>query len=157
VTGPPELLEVGIIGRPHGIRGDLTVRLLSDRTERVDPGASFTTADGRTLTVAASKPHQRGHIVTFPGVADRNAAEELVGTTLFGAPVEDPEALWIHELIGARIVEVDGTDRGVVVAVQENPASDLLVTDSDALVPLTFLVERDGDTLVIDPPAGLFD
>ena len=55
------------------------------------------------------------------------------------------------------MVETDGTDRGVVVAVQENPASDLLVTDDDALVPLTFLVDHSGEDLVIDPPAGLFD
>ncbi len=151
------LLEVGTIGRPHGIRGDVIVRLLSDRDERVAPGAVLATADGGHLTVTASRPHQRGYIVTFAEVADRNAAEAIAGTALYGEPLEDPDALWIHELIGRRIVETDGTDRGIVVAVQENPASDLLVTDGDALVPLTFLVDDSADVLVIDPPPGLFD
>ncbi|MFN3217636.1 MAG: ribosome maturation factor RimM [Acidimicrobiales bacterium] len=151
------LLEVGTIGRPHGIRGDVIVRLLSDRDERLAPGEILVTADGRRLTITASRPHQRAHIVSFAGVADRNGAEALAGTVLMGEPLEDPDALWIHELIGRRLVETDGTERGIVVAVQENPASDLLVTDDDALVPLTFLVDHSGEDLVIDPPAGLFD
>lgn len=151
------LLEVGSIGRPHGIRGDVLVRLLSDRDERLAPGEVLRTADGRALTITASRPHQRAHIVSFAGVSDRNAAEALAGTVLMGEPLEDPDALWIHELIGRRLVETDGTERGTVVAVQENPASDLLVTDDDSLVPLTFLVDHSGADLVIDPPAGLFD
>lgn len=150
-------LEVGSIGRPHGVRGDVIVRLLSDRAERVEPGAVLHTADGRVLTVVTSRPHQRAHIVSFAEIGDRTAAEALAGTVLVGEPLDDPDALWIHELIGRRLVETDGTERGIVVAVQENPASDLLVTDDDALVPLTFLVDHSGEDLVIDPPAGLFD
>lgn len=151
------LLEVGSVGRPHGVRGDVIVRLLSDRDERLAPGSVLWTAGGQRLAVTASRPHQRAHIVSFDGVTDRSAAEALAGLTLMGEPLEDPDALWIHELIGRRLVEPDGTVRGTVVAVQENPASDLLVTDGDALVPLTFLIDHTGDDLVIDPPAGLFD
>ena len=64
----------------------------------------------------------------------------------------------MHRLIGSRVVEPDGTDRGVVESVQDNPASDLLVLDTGALVPLRFLVERDAqDRLVVDVPVGLFE
>ena len=55
------------------------------------------------------------------------------------------------------VVEVDGTPRGVCVAVVENPAADLLELDSGALVPVVFVVEHDADRIVIDPPAGLFE
>ena len=55
------------------------------------------------------------------------------------------------------VCEGDGTERGRVEAVQENPASDLLVLESGTLVPLTFLVERSDDRLIVDGPAGLFD
>ena len=54
-------------------------------------------------------------------------------------------------------VEVDGTERGVVTAVEANPASDLLVLDTGHLVPLRFVVARDDGRVTIDPPAGLFD
>ena len=56
-----------------------------------------------------------------------------------------------------KVCEADGTKRGRVQSVQANPASDLLVLESGALVPLTFLVEQSGDRLVVDVPDGLFD
>jgi 16S rRNA processing protein RimM len=73
-------------------------------------------------------------------------------------PDDDPADLWVHRLIGSRVVEPDGTDRGVVEAVQDNPASDLLVLDTGALVPMRFLVDRDDeDRLVVEVPTGLFE
>jgi 16S rRNA processing protein RimM len=55
------------------------------------------------------------------------------------------------------VFELDGTPRGTVVAVQANPASDLLVIDDGNLVPLRFVVDRAPQRLIIDAPAGLFD
>lgn len=152
----PQLLEVGRVGKAHGLRGDVVVRLTSDRTERVAPGSELQTAE-RTLVVNASRPHQKGFIVTFEGVDSREGAEALRGQLLYATPLDDPDTLWVHELIGARVQEVDGTARGVVDAVQENPASDLLVTDDGALIPLTFVVDASDGLVVVDVPAGLFE
>jgi 16S rRNA processing protein RimM len=154
---PADRLEVGYVGKAHGLRGEVTVRLTTDRVERVDPGHVLY-ADGREVVVASSRPHQKNWVVSFEGVTDRNGAEALRGATLSADPIEDPDAIWVHDLIGAPVQETDGTPRGIIEAVQENPASDLLVTDDGALVPLTFFVEqREDSTVVIDPPAGLFD
>lgn len=150
-------LEIGVVGRAHGVQGEVLVKLVTDRTERLSVGSVLHTATGRALTVTASRPHQRGHLVRFAEVQGRNDAEALAGEVLEGDPIDDPDTLWIHDLVGSAIEESDGTPRGVVVAVQQNPASDLLVTDADVLVPLTFLVDRRDGVLVIDPPAGLFD
>jgi 16S rRNA processing protein RimM len=76
---------------------------------------------------------------------------------LAAEPLDDPDELWVHELVGATVVEVGGAERGRVESVLANPASDLLVLDSGALVPLTFVVERTEGRIVIDPPEGLFD
>ena len=152
----PTDLEVGFIGKPHGLRGDVMVRLTTDRLERVTPGAELRT-ETVDLVVRTSRAHQSGYIVGFEGIDHRDAAENLRGCALFAEPIDDPDVVWVHELIGASIEEVDGTPRGTIVAVQENPASDLLVTDDGALVPLTFYVERRDDLVVVDTPAGLFD
>ncbi|MCU1373457.1 MAG: rimM, partial [Actinomycetia bacterium] len=109
------------------------------------------------MTVVSSRPHQRDWIVLFEGVVDRNGAEELRGLKLLAEPLDDPDALWVHELVGCRVVELDGTDRGVVTAVEVNPASDLLVLDTGGLVPLRFVTDRQAGRVTIDPPAGLFD
>jgi 16S rRNA processing protein RimM len=133
------------------------VVLVTDRLERLAPGTVLD-ADGRTLEVLASRPHQRNFIVSFDGVSDRPAAEALQGSTLRAAAIDDPDELWVHQLIGAPVVTVDGAEVGVVDSIEANPASDILVLDNGALVPAAFVVEqRDDATVVIDPPEGLFD
>jgi 16S rRNA processing protein RimM len=154
------LLEVGRIARAHGIRGEVVVSLTTDRLERVARGSVLTGPDGRAYEVVASRPHQGHHIVAFAGVPDRNAAEALRGTVLHAEAIDDPGAVWVHDVVGATVVDLAGTAHGEVVALEANPASDLLVLDSGALVPLTFLVDRragDPPTLVVDPPDGLFE
>ena len=152
------MLEVGRVKKAHGLRGEVIVALITDRAERVAPG-SLLVAGERTLEVEASRPHQKHFIVSFAGVVSREDAEALQGTTLQAEPLDDPDELWVHDLIGA---PVEGASTvltvGVIDAVQANPASDLLVLDNGALVPVLFVVERrDDGVVVIDPPEGLLD
>ena len=151
-----DLLEVGRIGRAHGIRGDVLVHLTTDRVERVAVGSRLK-AKHRWLTVTASSRSNDRWRVHFEGVDDRNAAEALAGTVLAAEPLDDPDALWIHQLIGADVVDVGGTQRGRCVAVVANPAADLLELESGALVPVTFVVSLERGVVTIDPPDGLFD
>jgi 16S rRNA processing protein RimM len=149
------MLEVGRITRPHGVRGDVNVLLTSNRTERVAKGAVLHTADG-VLTVASSRPHKSGYIVTFAECGDRDTAEALRDTVLLAEPIEDPDELWVHELIGAMVVDGD-VERGRVVQVLDNPASDILELDSGALVPVQFVVSLvPGERIDVDVPDGLF-
>jgi len=157
-VGDHPLLEVGRIGRAHGLRGEVTVSLTTDRTERVEPGAVLHAGD-RRLTVVSSRPHQGRWIVAFDGVAGRDAAEALRGSVLRAEPLDDPDALWVHDLVGARVVTTDGRECGKVTEVIANPAHDILQLDSGRMVPVVFVVDESGlpDRLVIDPPAGLVD
>ena len=153
---PPDLLEVGRIGRPHGVRGELYVDLLTDREERVAVGSRLVARDD-TLEVVAARPSNGRWLVIFAGVSDRTQAERLTGVQLLAAPIEDPDALWVHELIGSRVIEADGVDRGRCVSVLANPAHDLLELDSGALVPVTFVVSCVDGVTTVDVPEGLFD
>jgi 16S rRNA processing protein RimM len=155
-TVPDGLLEIGYIRRAHGLRGQVNVELGTDRTERLAPGVRWWAREG-WLTVVSAAPHQGRYLVTFEEVHDRNAAQRLTNTPVYAEPLDDPDELWVRELIGASVVEVDGTERGTCVSVIANPAADLLELDSGALVPVVFVVERSGRRVVIDPPAGLFD
>lgn len=151
------LLEVGRITKSHGLRGEVVVLLSSDRAERVAPGATLH-SDRGPLVVASSRPHQDRWVVAFEGVHGREASDLLRGLVLRGEPIDDPDALWVHELIGCRVVDADGADRGAVEAVQANPAADLLVLDSGALVPVVFVVGAPADGVVhVDTPPGLFE
>ena len=111
----------------------------------------------RTLEVRSSRPFQGRYLVEFEGVHSREDADELRGGLLVALALDDPEALFVHELVGSDVLEVDGTRHGTVVAVQANPASDLLVMEDGSLVPLRFVVAREEGRLVVDVPAGLFE
>lgn len=148
---------VGIVGRAHGIRGDLSIDMKTDEPERrFVEGATLALADGRRLTVAAVRRHRGRLLVTFEGVGDRTAAEGLTGQRLFASvPVDerpnDPGEFFDRQLVGLRVRDHTGTEVGVVAAVEHPPAQDLLVLDVagqprlvpfvEALVPTVSLEE----------------
>ncbi|MGQ0434196.1 MAG: ribosome maturation factor RimM [Microthrixaceae bacterium] len=152
------LLEIGRITKAFGLRGEVLVALSSDRTSRLDPGSVLSTDRGE-LTVVSSALHGDRWIVQFEGVLDRAVAESWRGTVLRAEPIadDDEDVLWVYDLIGARVVLADGTEVGTVTEVQGNPASDLLVLDTEALVPVVFITDHVPGQVTIDPPEGLFD
>jgi 16S rRNA processing protein RimM len=154
----PVRLEVGRIGRAHGLRGEVHVVAVTNRPERFAPGSQLFVGE-RELVVESSRPSGSGWVVQFAGVRDRDAAEALRGLTVLGdASGEAPEGeLWAHEVIGAEVRDRAGARIGRVDAVQANPAHDLLVLDTGALVPMVFVVEHEPGVVVVDLPDGLLD
>jgi 16S rRNA processing protein RimM len=152
------MLAVGRIVKPHGLRGDVIISLTTNREERVAAGSTLCTGDGRELMVVRSSPHQGRFIVTVEGVNGIEAADELRDTELFASPIDDPSQLWVHQLVGARAVDTSGCELGLVEEVEANPASDLLVLDNGALIPLRFVVDLEpGVRVTVDIPDGLLD
>ena len=152
-----DLLEVGHIRRAHGLRGEVFVQLLSDSDVRVAPGASCSRAARRSWSSPHGWPPTAAGVVKFAQIPDRTAAERYANRALRGRPIEDPDALWVHEMIGARVVEVDGTERGVCVVGARQSGRRSARTRLGALVPSNFVVSIDGDTIRVDTPDGLFD
>lgn len=144
------------MAKPHGLAGEVIVALVTNRPERLAPGSVLTTAAGE-LTVQSSSPHQGRWIVRFSGISGRTAAEALRGTVLSAPALDDPDELWVHELVGAEVADVDGRSYGQIIELEANPASDLLVLEGGGLVPLRFVVSHDraANRIVIDPPEGL--
>lgn len=166
------LLAVGRIGRPHGIRGDVTVEVLTDDPDaRFAPGSILTTdPDGvGPLTVTGSGRSGATTTVHFAGVDDRDAAETLRGTVLqidtADLPgLSDADDFYDHELIGLAAVDPAGAALGVVTAILHAPAAPVLTVarpdGRDELVPFVAAIVTDVDLaagrLVIDPPDGMF-
>jgi 16S rRNA processing protein RimM len=149
-----------MVARPHGLRGEVIVELWTNRAERLAPGSRLWARRGptgreREVTVAAATPHHDRWIVSFAGVSGREGAEELRDAVLTAPPIEDPDSLWVHELIGSELLDTTGARRGRIVAVEANPASDLLVLDDGGLVPLRFVVESRPGAVTADLPEGL--
>ncbi len=162
------LLELGRIGKAHGLRGEVVVTLTTDRIEeRTQAGGRLfvgpTRDDAVERVVAAARRHHAKWLFRFEGLDDRDSADALRGQQIYGVALDpgelddDDDVLFVHELIGSRLIDQHGTDRGTVVSVIDNPAADLLELDGGALVPLTFVTEASGGRITVDAPDGLFD
>lgn len=146
--------------KPHGLRGEITADVWSDVPDRFAVGTTFATTGGpaATLTVASVRAHQGRLLLTFDGVESREAAERLRGVELLAPHVPVEGALWVHELVGCRMVDTAGRELGTVAAVEPNPASDLLVLEGGALVPARFVVDhRPGVSVTVEVPEGLVE
>lgn len=152
------LLEIGRVIRPHGLRGEVVVELVTNRPDRLDPGTVIAGPRG-PLRITASRPFQARHLVQFEGIHTREQAELLRDYVLRAEPLEDadPDTLWVHELVGAEVRDAEGTPLGEVKAVEENPASDLLVLENGGLIPCRFVVSAAGGVVTVDIPEGLLE
>jgi 16S rRNA processing protein RimM len=149
-------LDVGAIRKAHGLNGQVHVELFTDRTERLDPGTVLETDRG-PLTVTHSAAHGRGFLVRFAEITDRASADAWRGVILRAERIDD-DSLWVDQLYGATVVTTDGVVRGVVTAVEQHPSADLMVLDTGALVPVTFVTDVESPTrVVVDVPPGLFE
>jgi 16S rRNA processing protein RimM len=149
-------LEIGRVGKAHGLKGEVTAVITSDRPERTAPGAVWFLGEDRYV-VAAIRPFQQRWIALLEGVGTREAAEALTGSVISAEPIDDPDALWVHELVGAVVATPDGRTWGRVASVLSNPANDLLELEDGTLIPERFVTDASAlpERLVVDPPEGL--
>ena len=152
-------LEVGRIVKAHGLKGQVIVDLWTDHTERLDVGSELL-SDRATLVVVSAARHQQRYLVSFDAIESREEAERWRGVVLSAPRLEhdDDDVIWIDDLFGAEVYDASGIRRGVVTDVEANPASDLLVLDTGALVPLTFVTRvLAHERIDVDVPEGLFE
>jgi 16S rRNA processing protein RimM len=161
------LVRVGRIGRPQGVRGEVTVLVETDDATRFDPGAALHREAGPDLLVLHSRPYRdRGRVVAFEGVTDRSTAETLRGTVLWGDRTErrptDSGEYWVDSLVGLVAVSPEGVVLGEVRAVESGPGQDRLVIETPegrrVLVPFVAALvgEPAQGRLEIRDPGGIF-
>ncbi len=174
--GPADLLIVGMVQKPHGIRGELFIRLETDRSDAVfRPGRRLFWGDDRgrpdggEVVVERSRPFKNGVLVRstqFTGLTPE--VEALRGRTLLLPRAEleplDSNEVFVHQLVGLGVRAGDQAV-GVVREVFDAPGGPLLEVrrpdGRDLLLPfvaeMIVRVDVEGGTLEIDPPAGLLD
>lgn len=165
------LVVVGRLGRPHGVRGEISVEVRTDEPDRrFYPGAHLITSEGSELTVESVHWHSGRLLVSFADYPDRTAVEQLRGVLVQverpdGEQPEGDDEFYDSALVGCEVRDASGTRVGVVKEVAHLPAQDLLVItsndDREILVPFIheFVPDVDPDerVLTVTPPPGLFD
>jgi 16S rRNA processing protein RimM len=167
-----DTVVVGRIGRPHGVRGEVTVEVRTDDPDlRFVPGAVLRTdpPERGPITIAGVHWHSGTLLLRLEGVDSREAAEAVRNTELV-VPVaelpeiEDPDSYYDHQLVGLTVRLPDDAVLGEVTAILHE-AQDLLVVrrveGGEVLIPFVSAivptVDLDGGFVVVDPPEGLLD
>ena len=167
-----DTVVVGRIGRPHGVRGEVTVEVRTDDPElRFVPGAVLRTdpADRGPVTIAGVHWHSGTLLLRLEGIDSREAAETVRNTELLVGvadlpEIEDPDSYYDHQLVGLIARMPDGGVLGEITVVRHE-AQDLLVVrrpeGGEVLIPFVSAivpsVDLDGGFLVVDPPEGLLE
>jgi len=169
---PDGMVIVARIGRPQGVRGEVTVEVRTDAPEeRFIVGVSLDTdpPDRGPLRIASARKHGSTWVLSIEGFEDRPSAETLRNTLLLvpanqRPPLNQVDEFYDDQLIGLRAQDTAGVSLGEVVRVS-HLAGELLVirrpSGGELLVPFVAAIVTEVDLaagrLVIDPPPGLLE
>lgn len=171
-------VRVARIGKPHGIRGEVTVELFTDSPDtrfvkdnvfsvRVPQGSLV---DYSSLTIEKARWHNQILLLKFAEFSDRNTAESLRNSHLYGEPEEshaDDDAWYTDDLIGLTVHNQtrDAPSIGEVIDLITGDAQDLLeirLSDGrEVLIPfveeIVPEIDEEQGAVVITPPPGLLE
>lgn len=158
-------LNVGRIGRAHGILGEATIEVRTDEAaERFAIGAVLETESHGNLTVASARVHNGILLLAFEGVSDRNGIEKFRNQLLYAdvdinAPGQDEDDYHVLQLIGSKAYLVDGDLFGEVTDVLNLPGQDVLsitTENGEVLIPfvhqLVPIVDVKAKRMTVIPP-----
>ncbi len=149
---PADLVTVGRVVRPHGLRGEVRVRLETDFPERFEHlREAYLVQAGRVevIEITGRRPHKEGLLLTIHGIGDLEAAEGLRGAEIAVSrdavvPLEEG-AFYVFEIVGLRVRTEEGRLLGTVAEVLRAPGNDVYVVrgeEGEVLLPATREVVR---------------
>jgi len=173
-THEPAFLILGRIMRPHGVRGELRIQVVTKYPERI---AQLNTVyigpdpyDTRTATackVQGVRRHREQLLIRVAGVTTRDDAEQFRGQLLMVAledaiPLNEGE-YYVYQVLNARVVTTEGEELGRVSEVLETGANDVFIVQGGArgevLIPdvphVVLSVDIENKVITVDPPPGL--
>lgn len=158
--------------KPHGLQGEVLVRVFSDNPSRFDPGSQLfigpAPESARAVKVGSSRVDRDRLLLHLDGYLTLESAETLRDKFLF-VPTDSlgklgADEFWEHELVGMTVRHKDGRVLGEITEVLDRAAQDLWSVHTEkgevlfpAAKQLVVSVDVDSGIAVIDPPEGLFD
>lgn len=142
--GEPDFLAVGKLRRPHGIRGEILMDILTDFPDRLTDGMIlFVGTEHRPLRILHQRAHRQARIVAFEGYKTPEEIGELRNQYVF-IPTADIQPLpdgeyYHHQILGLKVVNETGEPLGTIVEILETGANDVYVVRreraADILLP----------------------
>jgi 16S rRNA processing protein RimM len=168
--GEPVYLAVGLLRKPHGLRGDLLMEIYTDFPDRIRPGTSLLAGDKhQPLKITRRRPHNDGLIIGFEGIDTPEEAGRYRATVVY-VPTADRPALpageyYHHEIIGLTVLDETGKTLGELTEIIITGANDVYVVKppegSEILLPalkeVILAVDLPAKTMKVHLLPGLVD
>ena len=131
-VGEPVYLAVGLLRRPHGVRGDILFTILTDFPERLRPGTQVYIGDEKQpVKITRRRPHNDGILFGFEGISTPEQAAKHTGKTVFVRADDRPPLpegeYYHHQIIGLEAFDETGAYLGMVSEILETGANDVYV------------------------------
>lgn len=156
----PRFIVIGRVLRPHGIRGEVLVEVITDFPERFDAlevaYLGYDNWHATPLRIRTRRWHRAGALLSFEGYPDRTSVEAL-RDMFVQIPIEEAKPLpegsyYAHELVGLEVITTEGEELGRISDVLFTAANDVYVVQTargELLLPAIHQVIKE-----IDPAAG---
>jgi 16S rRNA processing protein RimM len=125
-------VQVGRVGKPHGLEGAFVVEQASEDPERFSEGATLLVG-GEPARIVESKLAGGRPVIRLDCAPERGAAIELDRDEL---PEPDEGEYYAFQLVGLEVEEIGGAKLGRVIEVSSGPANDVLELDTGLALPL---------------------
>ncbi|NOY98470.1 MAG: 16S rRNA processing protein RimM [Chloroflexi bacterium] len=135
--GEPVHLAVGFLRRPHGVRGEILMDVLTDFPERLQPGMQvYVGEEHAPMTLVARRGHAKGLLITFEGIESREAVGNFRNQYVYVLTADRPPLpegeYYHHQLIGLQVVSEDDRLLGELTTILETGANDVYVVKSES-------------------------
>ena len=164
-----ERICVGAITGSFGVRGEVRLKSFTADPAAIGDYGPLTAEDGRSFTLTITRPVKNGFAARLTGVTDKEQADAMKGTQLFAPrdalPDLPDDEFYYADLIGLQVLDTGGKVLGVVRAVHDHGAGDMLEIfgpglKATALLPFTRTavptVDLKSGRIIVDPPEGVF-
>jgi 16S rRNA processing protein RimM len=126
-------VQIGRVGRPHGIDGAFVVEAGSDDPRRFEVGAVLEVSGEQAKIVLSRRVGRGRHAIKLDRAVERGSELAVPRAAL---PPLEPDTYYVTDLLGLSVFEDGGRGLGVVLDVHPGPANDALELDSGHLLPL---------------------
>ena len=149
-------IEAGRIVNTHGVQGEVKIEVWLDSPKFFKSFKRLYTAGGQELKVLSARTHKDFVIAKLEGVEDVNAAMALKNkvVSIRRSDAALPHgAFFLQDILGAKVVDEDGHEIGVLQDVMETPASNIYVVrgETEHLIPAVpeFIKKTDAEAGII--------
>jgi 16S rRNA processing protein RimM len=137
IPGEPEFLVVGKLGKPHGIRGEIVMDIMTDFPERLEPGISvWVGPQYREVRITNKRPHSRGMLLSFEGYQQREKVAELRSQLVYVRTADRPQLedgeIYHHQMLGLQVIDDEQGTLGTIVRIHQTGANDVYVVQAES-------------------------